>query len=178
MMRWRRPLPACKRSRVRRRRRRSPRPVPPPTSPNNDPLALWLGDAVLAARLRWPQPLPLLAGALNQRALRHNAGRPRPTDETWIARCCGAYALAAAQACELFDDLADRSRQLIAVERRLRAKGAAVVIEQLHNEDAVSPSDRIGTMSDRALRRLFDRLVALGAVRELTGRPTFRLYGL
>jgi hypothetical protein len=60
----------------------------------------------------------------------------------------------------------------------LRAKGAGAVIETLLDEDAVRPSARRGAMSDRGLRRLFDRLVALGGVRELTGRATFRLYGL
>ncbi|MGY3413105.1 hypothetical protein ACVWZV_009271 [Bradyrhizobium sp. GM5.1] len=44
-------------------------------------------------------------------------------------------------------------------------------------EDA-QPAGAGKTASDRSMRRLFDRLVALGAVRELTGRTAFRLYGL
>jgi hypothetical protein len=32
--------------------------------PDAEILALWLADAVLAARLKWPRPLPLIAGAL------------------------------------------------------------------------------------------------------------------
>lgn len=44
--------------------------------------------------------------------------------------------------------------------------------------EAMLASDAVGGMSDRALRRLFDRLVSLGAVRDLSGRPTFRIYGL
>jgi hypothetical protein len=41
------------------------------------------------------------------------------------------------------------------------------VIETLLDEDAVRPA--AGALSDRGMRRLFDRLVALGGVRELTG---------
>jgi uncharacterized protein DUF1403 len=54
------------------------------------------------------------------------------------------------------------------------------IVELLLAEDCVSPAEatRHAPMTDRAARRLFDRLVALGAARELSGRPTFRLYGL
>lgn len=41
---------------------------------------------------------------------------------------------------------------------------------------AVAPSAL--PLPDRAARRLCDRLVDLGAVRELTGRDTFRLNGV
>ena len=44
--------------------------------------------------------------------------------------------------------------------------------------DAVAPKSLTSLRSDRAARRFCDRLVELGAVRELTGRDTFRLYGL
>lgn len=44
--------------------------------------------------------------------------------------------------------------------------------------DAIVASEEIAGMSDRGLRRLFDRLLELGAVRELSGRPTFRIYRL
>ena len=78
----------------------------------------------------------------------------------------------------IFAALGRSSQQLLAVSPRLRAKGAGAVIKTLLDEDAVLASARRGAISDRRARRLFDRLVALGGVRELTGRSTFRLYGL
>jgi hypothetical protein len=146
--------------------------------PDAEILALWLADAVLAARLKWPLPLPLIAGALVHPSLRSGGHRPYPGDANWTLTCCVAYGRAAAQACDLFAELGRSSQKLIAVAPRLRAKGAGAVIETLLGEDAVRPSVRRGAISDRGLRRLFDRLVALGGVRELTGRSTFRLYGL
>jgi hypothetical protein len=61
-------------------------------------LALWLADAVLAARLKWPRPLPLIAGALP--SLR--TGGHRPGDADWTRSCCVAYGRAALAACDLF----------------------------------------------------------------------------
>lgn len=60
----------------------------------------------------------------------------------------------------------------------LRARGADIVVDRLLSDDAIVASETIGGMSDRSLRRLFDRLVELGAIRELSGRPTFRIYGI
>jgi hypothetical protein len=48
----------------------------------------------------------------------------------------------------------------------------------LLGDDAVSAAAPLPGLSDRARRRLFERLVQLSAAQELTGRPTFRLYGL
>jgi len=145
--------------------------------PDAEILSLWLADAVLAARLKWSRPLPLIAGALVQPSLRTGGHRSYPGDADWTRSCCVAYGRAAAQACDLFAELGRSSQKLIAVAPHLLARGAGAVIETLLNEDAV-PAARRGAISARGLRRLFDRLVALGGVRELTGRSTFRLYGL
>ena len=144
-------------------------------------LALWIFDLGLALRLRWPRPLPLIATKILDPALRSGGGgRPRPGNSAWSNTAAGAIALAAVSALDLAADLSRRSNTLIAVAPKLRAKPAAKIVGLLLSEDCVSPAEaaRQAPMTDRAARRLFDRLVALDAVRELTGRPTFRLYGL
>ena len=89
-----------------------------------------------------------------------------------------AYARAALAALDLAEDLSRRAARLADVSPKLRAKGKTGAVEALLDDDAVSAAAPIPGLSDRARRRLFERLVALGAARELTGRPTFRLYGL
>jgi hypothetical protein len=96
--------------------------------------ALWLADAVLAARLKWPRPLPLIAGALVAGALVHpslrsGGHRPYPGDANWTGSCCIAYGRAAVAACDLFAELGRSSQKLIAVAPRLRARGAGAVIK-------------------------------------------------
>jgi hypothetical protein len=80
----------------------------------------------------------------------------------------------------LAGELSRRSQSLLAAQPKLRAKGAGRVVELLLDDDAVSPARaaKSARLSDRAARRLFDRLIELGAARELSGRPNFRLYGL
>ena len=76
-----------------------------------------------------------------------------------------------------YRDLARAAARLRAVAPKLRAKAAGRAVDLFLSRDALVPG-ALAFMSDRAARRLCDRLVALGAVRELTGRDTFRLYGV
>lgn len=143
-------------------------------------LALWLADAVLAHKLKWPLPVPLLVTAILDHGARIGGSgkRPRPGGESWQQALALAYAQASARAIDLAGELARRADALQAAAPKLRSKGSAAVITALLAEDALVGSAEIGGISDRGLRRLFDRLVALGAIRELSGRPTFRIYGL
>lgn len=100
------------------------------------------------------------------------------TDPERAKSLLAAQARAALRAIDLSAELERRSDRLLAVAPKLRAKAADLVVDKLLSDDAIVASEKIAGRSGRGLRRLFDRLVELGAVRELSGRPTFRIYGL
>ncbi|MBG0800451.1 DUF1403 family protein [Methylocystis sp. H4A] len=144
--------------------------------------ALWLADLALAQKLGWKAPVPLLATVIAHPALRRaaNGRRPRPTDRDWSTVLASAYALAAREGIDVAGALSRQTRKLLDAAPKLRAKSAARVIEMLLADDCIAPARAAKTakLSERGARRLFDRLTELGAVRELSGRTSFRLYGL
>lgn len=148
-------------------------------------LGAWLADALLAQRLGWVHAVPLLGA---EAALGAGATRRRRDVAAWVTpsetqavrtkSLLAGQALAALRAIDLYAELERRADRLLAVTPKLRAKAADAVVDKLLSDDAVVASEKIAGMSDRGLRRLFDRLVELDAVRELSGRPAFRIYGL
>ncbi|MBI1220062.1 MAG: DUF1403 family protein [Rhodobacteraceae bacterium] len=140
-------------------------------APRAEAAALILADAALARAMGWDHVVPLLAVGLKPRDLRQTG------DDLRLA-CHRAVLSAARIAVPLAADLARRADRLRAVTPQLRAKGAAAAVERFLNRDALPATGLTDLMSDRAARRLCDRLVGLGALRELTGRETFRLYGV
>ncbi|AZO75570.1 DUF1403 family protein [Mesorhizobium sp. M1D.F.Ca.ET.043.01.1.1] len=149
--------------------------------PDAELFGWWLADLVLAQSLRWPRPLPLLMTQAFGPAFRTEAvggKRIRPGDKNFERSVCVALVQGAAEACRLAAELSRRAEKLLAVAPKLRAKGAGDVIFLLLNADAVAGSLVTKNLSRFAARRLFERLQQLEAVRELSGRPTFRLFGL
>ncbi|MEZ5784566.1 MAG: DUF1403 family protein [Rhizobiaceae bacterium] len=149
--------------------------------PDSELFGWWLADLALAQSLRWPRPLPLLMARAFGPAFSTEAGggkRIRPGETNFERALCVALVQAAADACRLAAELSRRAERLIAIAPKLRAKGAGDVIFLLLSEDAVSGSLTTKNLSRFAARRLFERLQQLDVVRELSGRPTFRLFGL
>lgn len=140
-------------------------------SPRAETPALILADAALARRLGWTHLVPLLAAGLTPRDLQATGADLR--------LACNRAVLSSAQAAaRTAVDLARRAGRLTAVAPKLRARNAGQAVALFLSRDALSPTGLTRLMSDRAARRFCDRLVELGAVRELTGRDSFRLYGV
>lgn len=137
--------------------------------PRGEGPALILADAALAQSLGWDHVLPLLAAGLKRADLRKRGEELRLAFHR-------AVVVSAIETLALAADLARRTAHLKAVAPKLRAKAAGPAVEMFLTQEAVAPAAL--PLPDRAARRLCDRLVALGAVRELTGRDSFRLYGV
>jgi hypothetical protein len=150
--------------------------------PRQEASALMLADVTLTRALGWERVMPLLAAHLPRKDIRAIADGD--TDPT---RCMHQAIIAACDAtlrCAAY--LSRRTEKLRAIAPKLRAKGSDEALALFLSHDVVSPSGMLSPMikstsmpmTDRAARRLCDRLIELGVVRELTGRSTFRLYGV
>ncbi|QEE37567.1 DUF1403 family protein (plasmid) [Octadecabacter sp. SW4] len=145
-------------------------------------LACLLSDVALARVLSWPTVLPVSGHCLTKAMLRDLVGDGQGADLIVQHRMLQSIE----ETIRLARDLAQRGVALQGIAPKLRSKGSDAAVALFLSEDAVAPSTMLspmiqGTkipMTDRAARRLCDRLVALGVARELTGRPTFRLYGI
>ncbi len=145
-------------------------------------VACLLSDFVLARALTWPAVLPITARRVTKAMLRELVTNVPGTELAVQARILESIE----ETIRLARDLTRRAAALRAVTPKLRAKGSAAAVDLFLIEDAVAPASMLsprirGTniaMTSRAARRFCDRLVELGVARELTGRPTFRLYGL
>lgn len=140
-------------------------------TPRTHTAALILADAALARVLGWSHVVPLLAHGLKRRDL-------QKTGVDLRLACHRAIAASAVAATREAGDLTRRAARLRAVAPKLRAKGAGEAVTAFLSRDAVAPTALTSLRSDHAARRFCARLVELGAVRELTGRDTFRLYGV
>ncbi|SFM72574.1 DUF1403 family protein [Shimia aestuarii] len=147
--------------------------------PGDEGTALMVADAALSASLGWRHTFPLVSLGLSRRDLQKR-------DAALQQACSRAVLTGSREVAPLVQDLARRVSRLREVAPKLRAKGAGAAVRLFEEQDALSPSLALSPivkgstcrMTGRSARRLCDRLVELGAVRELTGRDTFRLYGL